>query len=244
MVKPAHTALIVGYTEETDSTEPEKLKLRVRLVMLGRGSVVSRPVLGENYFLQHFHTYKRIKRHPSVTVWMVLFTVSFGCELVVYDPQTSARWRLFVHVRIFDLVLRNGDLMVPHVIKCQTDLCLLCLLVVLCVRLRCPGMLTYPLSQTTALHPLTLVTLVTSGGCLRQQATDEIPPRPSCVFYLRVFRAPVHSKHPRPPPPSTEPQLEDRSRTNTQMLSGERALFQHDRKWDLSNSRSILTWSL
>lgn len=44
MVKPAHTALIVGYIEETDSTEPEKLKLR--LLMLARGSLVSRPLLG------------------------------------------------------------------------------------------------------------------------------------------------------------------------------------------------------
>lgn len=123
-------------------------------------------------------------------------TVSFGCELVVYDPQTSACRRLFVHVCVFDSELRNGDLTVPRVIKRQIGLCLLCLLLVLCVRLCCPGMLTCPRSQTRAVHSLSLVTLVARGGCLHQRATDENPPCSSCAFYLRVFRALVHRKHP------------------------------------------------
>lgn len=49
---------------------------------------------------------------------------------------------------------------------------------------------------------------------------------------------------PDPPAAPTQPQLEDRSCTNMQALSGECVLFQHDRKWDLFNSRSVLTWSL
>lgn len=52
-------------------------------------------------------------------------SVSFS-DLVVYDPETFARHRLFVHVHIFDSVLRNlSDLMVPRVIKCEITLCLL-----------------------------------------------------------------------------------------------------------------------
>lgn len=67
------------------------------------------------------------------------------------------------------------------------------------------------------------------------------------VFYLQDVWALCHSKHPSPIDLTTS--WESLTHTNTQILSEEHierdlVLFQHDRKWELSNQKNILTWNL
>lgn len=104
-------------------------------------------------------------------------------------------------VRVFDSVLRNDDLTVPSGIKSPNASRLLCSFVV-----QWDGVVTVLLwyadlspasNQSSSPPPPTGV-----AAYLLQRATDDIPPRPSGVFYLRAVRAAGHSKHASPVDPT------------------------------------------
>lgn len=132
---------------------------------------------------------------------------------------TPTRSDVLLHVCIFDSVLRNDDVMVSCVIKHQMGPTPLVFILVLAV-----GTVSFwhvDPSSVTNQGSSSSATGVT--GYLHQ-----IPPGPVLCF--------LSPSRPGAGPQQTPflcgagPQLEDRSHTNTQMVSGERLLFQHDRK--------------
>lgn len=133
-------------------------------------------------------------------------THPWTCERFCFLSGSVMSWWFMTHrprnvgmclsLRAFDSILRNDDLTVPSMIKSPNASCLLCSFVAQWDRV-VTVLLWYvdlpPVSNQSSSPTTTGVT-----AYLHQRATDDIPPRPSGVFYLRAVRAPGHSKHPSP----------------------------------------------
>lgn len=179
------------------------------------------------------HTQEPKGTHPWTREWLCLLSGSVvSWWFMTHRPRNVG---MCLSVRVFDSMLRNDDLTVPSVIKSPNASCLLCSFVVQWDRVVTLLLWYVDVSPVSNQSSSPTATGVTTRERLM---TFLLAPLVFSISEPSGHRATANTL-----PLSTEPQLEDRACTNTQMLSGERLLFQHDRKWDLSNSTSILTWN-